>query len=158
MSDIVYITPFFAVAGQLEASDFALISAMGFKSVINNRPDEEEGLPVKSAEAGELARKHGLNYTYLPLTHHDLLEDDVIDAQGAALDAMPGPVLAYCRTGNRSSIVWAMAAAREGSVKEILKSLSDVGLDIEFLEPELLEQSDRARQTVRESAPAEMAL
>ena len=158
MADIVYITPFFAVASQLGASDFGLLAAMGFKSVINNRPDEEEGLPIRSGDAAELARKHGLDYTYLPLTHHELLDDETIDAQAAALASLPGPVLAYCRTGNRSSIVWALAAARQGSVKEILKSLADVGLDIDFLEPELTEQSERAPRVAADTASAELAL
>ena len=116
---------------------------MGIKSVINNRPDEEQGLPINSEQAETAAHKHGLNYTYLPAAHHDLLGQELIDSFDAASTSVPGPVLAYCRTGNRSSILWALATAKRGSVKDILRQLADVGLDIDFLEAELQEQSER---------------
>ncbi len=146
MADIVFITPCLAVASQFEAADFERAAAMGFKSVINNRPDEEKGLPIDSKAGEALARRAGLAYAYQPVLPHNLLDEDVIDAFEDALAGMPGPVLAYCRTGNRSSILWAFAAARRAPTDEVLRAMGEIGVDIGFLESELREQSAAAPQ------------
>ena len=137
MPKITYITPFFAVAGQLAEKDFAQLAALGIKSVINNRPDDENGVLVGSDNAAECAKRGGLNYRYAPVTNHAILETDQVDTFEAALRALPGPILAYCRSGNRSSILWAQVAARYNTAEATLSALKDAGLDLEFLMPEL---------------------
>ena len=137
MPKITYITPFFAVAGQLAEKDFAQLAALGIKSVINNRPDDENGVLVESDEAAECAKRAGLNYRYAPVTNHAILETGQVDTFEAALRALPGPILAYCRTGNRSSILWAQVAARYNTAEATLSALKDAGLDLEVLMPEL---------------------
>ncbi len=137
MPKITYITPLFAVAGQLDAKDFAQLAAMGIKSVINNRPDGESGVLVGSDEAAECAKRAGLNYRYAPVTNHAVLDRGAVDDSEEALRALPGPILAYCRTGNRSSILWAQVAARYNSVEATLRTLKNAGVDLDFLRPEL---------------------
>ena len=137
MPKITYITSHFAVAGQLTAKDFAQLAAMGIKSVINNRPDDEAGVSVGSDKAAECAERAGLHYRDAPVTNHAILDTAQVDTFEAALRAVPGPVLAYCRTGNRSSILWAQVAARYNTAEATLIALKDAGLDFEFLMPEL---------------------
>jgi len=136
MPKITYITPLFAVAGQLAEQDFAQLAAMGIKSVINNRPDGEEGVLVAADEAAKSAKRAGLNYRYAPVTNHEVMETAEVDRFEEALRALPGPILAYCRTGTRSSILWAQVAARYNSAEDTLRALEDAGFDLDFLRPE----------------------
>jgi sulfide:quinone oxidoreductase len=136
MPKITYITPSFAVAGQLGEQDFAQLAAMGIKSVINNRPDGEDGVLVAADKAAEAAEHAGLNYRYVPVTNHEVLETAVVDVFEDALRALPGPTLAYCKTGNRSSILWAQVTARNNSTENTLRALSAAGFDLDFLRPE----------------------
>jgi uncharacterized protein (TIGR01244 family) len=91
-----------AVAGQLEPSAMAEAAALGFKSVINNRPDFEGG-PTQptSASIEAAARAAGLAYAALPVAPNVQTDDDI--ARFAALvEQMPKPILAFCRSGARS--------------------------------------------------------
>ena len=141
MPKITYITPQFAVAGQLAPEDFARLSAMGIKSVIGNRPDDEPGVLVSSEQARTLAERAGLNFRYAPTTNLAVLEPASVDAFEEALSGLPGPVLAYCRSGTRSSILWAQLAARYGATPAALWALEQAGIDLSFLHPELDEIS-----------------
>jgi len=143
MPTITYITPNLATAAQLKAKDFALIAKMGFKSVISSRPDSEEGVPISSNEAHDRARRAGLKYAYVPASNHDLFDDDLLDTFEKTLCEMSGPTLVYCRSGTRSSILWAMVAARHISVDVVLRVLAKAGLDLDFLEEDLNQQSAR---------------
>jgi sulfide:quinone oxidoreductase len=144
MAKITYLTPSLATASQLEAKDFAQIAKMGFKSVISNRPDAEEGVLISSKDARKESREAGLKYAYVPASNHDLFDEDLLDTFEKALCQMPGPILVYCRSGTRSSILWAMVAARHIAVDVVLRVLADAGLDLAFLEDELTEQSERS--------------
>ncbi|GBE42512.1 beta-lactamase hydrolase-like protein [bacterium BMS3Bbin10] len=141
MPTITHITPNIATASQLDAADFAQIAALGFRSVINNRPDAEPGAPVSSSQARQVAARAGLSYAYLPAPGHALFDEDLLDAFDRALRELPGPVLVHCLTGTRSAILWALVTARTAPVEGILRILADAGLDIDFLEPQLQEQS-----------------
>ena len=146
MPSITHITPHVATTSQLDAADFAQIAAMGFKSVINNRPDTEAGGLIGSMTARKEAAKAGLSYAYIPASGHALFDEDVLDAFDHALNELPGPVLAHCHTGTRSAIIWAMVSARTGPAENIVRTLADAGVDIDFLKPQLLEQSAAYRR------------
>ncbi len=92
-----------SVSGQLDASAMAVAASAGFKSVINNRPDFEGG-PDQPAHADieAAARAAGLAYAYLPVSpgHHTPAE---IARMGQLLAELPKPILAFCRSGARSS-------------------------------------------------------
>lgn len=91
-----------AVAGQLEPSAMAEAAALGFKSVINNRPDFEGGpMQPTSASIEAAARAAGLSYAALPVSP-SIQSDDDIARFAALLAQMPKPILAFCRSGARS--------------------------------------------------------
>jgi uncharacterized protein (TIGR01244 family) len=91
----------FAVAPQLSPDDMAAVAAAGFKSVIINRPDYEGGPDQPTAAAvSQAALNAGLQVEYQPVVSGAMTQDDV--ATFAELrDKLPGPILAYCRSGTR---------------------------------------------------------
>lgn len=143
MPEIIYITPNFAISGALEAADFAGVAALGFKAILNNRPDGEEEGQLSSASEAEHVWQAGLRYRFLPLDKHELFTDPVVEATQAAIRELQGPVLAHCKSGLRSAIVWAAAAARQQKVDDVLAALGKAGLDLDFLRDELDAQADR---------------
>lgn len=98
----------FAVSGQITAEDIATIKAAGFKSIICNRPDEEQ--PGQPAHDGikAAAEAAGLPFRYVPVVSGQITNDDVT-LMADALDELDGPVFAYCRSGARSTNLYAMA-------------------------------------------------
>lgn len=143
MSKIIQITPSFAVAGQLEPEDFAHAAALGFRTIVNNRPDGEERGQLSAAEGRQAAEENGLAYVHIPATKHDIFTDTVVGQMADVVFAQNGPILAHCKSGQRSAIAWAAAAARGQPVTEVLATLEDAGLDYGFLRDELDKQADR---------------
>jgi sulfide:quinone oxidoreductase len=156
MEKIVYITPDFAVTGQLDANDFSEIARLGFRTVINNRPDGEEDGQLHNDAAEALARRSGLSYRYIPSGKLALFSDPVVDASEEAIaGSAGGKVLAYCRSGTRSAIIWAAVSARSLSVDEVLSLLTKAGFDFDFLSDEFEEQALAGSR--RQAALAEAA-
>lgn len=110
--EIHRLVPELAVTGQLRADDLAEIAANGFRTVINNRPDGEEPSQPAAAELERAARAAGLEYRHIPVTPGEL--DDRDARRFGELVRTEGPVLAFCRTGNRSANLWARALELEG--------------------------------------------
>lgn len=99
----------FAVAPQLSGDDLEAARTEGFKTIICNRPDgEEPGQPRFSAIA-EAAERLDIEARYLPVIAGKISESDVT-VFAAYIATLPKPVLAYCRTGNRSKLLWTMSA------------------------------------------------
>lgn len=93
------ITEDYSVTGQIGVEDIARIKQAGFKSIIANRPDSEDG--VVPHDAIEIAAQAaGLEFRYIPVISGQISQQDV-DQQAKALAEMPKPVLAYCRSGGR---------------------------------------------------------
>lgn len=106
---IIALTPDFAVAPQLLAKDFAWVSAQGFKTLINNRPDGEGGdAQPASLALEEAARAVGLHYAYLPVVSGAITPEQV-QALHNLLAAAPRPMLAFCRSGARSAQLFGLA-------------------------------------------------
>ena len=99
----------FGTIGQIEPSHLAEIAAQGYKSVINNRPDGEGGpdQPTNASIQAE-AEKLGLNYAYLPVIPRAINVDQVRE-MARLLRTMPGPVLAFCRSGARSTNLYQLS-------------------------------------------------
>lgn len=104
------LTDSYSVTPQILPEDIPAIVAAGFTTVICNRPDGE--IPAElAAEAMRVAvEAAGMAFVVNPVIGGALTMANV-DSQRAAIDAAPGKVLAYCASGNRSSIVWALANA-----------------------------------------------
>lgn len=99
----VEITEDFAVSPQLTPADFAELARHGFRSVINNRPDGEDGPNQPSdAELRSAAEAHGIFYAHLPVPNMQF-EERAVTHMRALVGELPKPLLAFCRTGNRSA-------------------------------------------------------
>jgi len=107
------------VWGQVTPEDVATAKAEGFAAVINNRPDGEQPGQPTSAEIEAAAKAQGLAYTAIPVDHSGFREDQIV-AMADALEKAPGPVLAFCRSGTRSTFLWALARARLGDDPDVL--------------------------------------
>ncbi len=126
----------FYVAAQLQPDDFAEAKALGIKTVINNRPDGEATDQLPDALARAEAELAGLAYRFVPVVSGGIFPDHV--AQFAeAVDASEGPILAYCRSGTRSTNLWALQAARHLAPDEIIEAAAGAGYDVSGLRPML---------------------
>ncbi len=100
-------------AGQLYPEQMAEVLAKGFKSVINNRPDYEEGAQQPTAEQMAVAAKvAGLEYVFQPVISGQITESDV-ETFARYVNELPKPVLAFCRTGNRCNNLFQLARQRD---------------------------------------------
>ncbi|GBH31672.1 bifunctional protein tyrosine phosphatase family protein/NAD(P)/FAD-dependent oxidoreductase [Sphingobium xenophagum] len=107
---IKQLTPTLSVTAQLTPADIAQAAAMGFRAILCNRPDGEGADQPTAGEMGAAARAAGLDFAYVPAVAGALTDADAI-AMRAALDSLPGPVLAYCRSGARAETLAEMAGA-----------------------------------------------
>jgi sulfide:quinone oxidoreductase len=105
---ITEITPAYSVSPQIAPADVAEIAALGFRSILCNRPDGEspDQTPVEAIR--QEAERQGLDFAFVPVVSGRIDEDDVADFR-AAIDRLPGPVLAYCRSGARCQNLWMLA-------------------------------------------------
>lgn len=117
------------VAGQLQIEDFAAVARAGISTVINNRPDGEAPDQLPHLRAAEAAAASGLAYHHVPIGHGGL-SPEIVDATRAILAEADGPVLAYCRSGFRSTVAWAFASADRLSPDEIAAAARAAGFDI----------------------------
>jgi uncharacterized protein (TIGR01244 family) len=117
------------VAGQIRPEDLAGLKAEGIGMIVNNRPDEEEEGQPTSAEMEAAAREAGLGYRYVPVGSG--FSANQVAAMGAALDDADGPVLAFCRSGTRSTFLWALARAEKGDdAEELMRKAAAAGYDL----------------------------
>jgi uncharacterized protein (TIGR01244 family) len=134
--DIRPLTPDYAVSPQIEPSDLPAIKAAGYTMVIDNRPDGEIPAPLHTATMQAAAEALGLAFVVNPVIGGALTMANV-DAQRAAIDAATGPVLAYCASGNRSSVVWALSNAGRLPVDDLIGIPARFGYQLEHLRPQL---------------------
>lgn len=119
-----------SVSEQITPADIKAAAAQGFTMIINNRPDEEQPGQPSGDEIREAAREHGLAYVAIPITHAGYSVPQV-DAMRAALAKADGPVLAFCRSGTRSTFVWALARGADGEDADSLAAkAAQAGYDI----------------------------
>lgn len=134
--DIRTITPDYAVSPQIEPGDLAAIKAAGYVTVIDNRPDGEIPPHLHTAEMRKAAEALGLTFIANPVIGGALTMENVT-AQGAAIAGAAGPVLAYCASGNRSSIVWALSQAGKRPVDELIGLPARYGYQLDHLRPQI---------------------
>ena len=127
--DIRQIMPGFAVAPQIEPTDMAALAALGITTVIDNRPDHEIPPAVQSDAMRAAAEAAGPEFVLLPADSRSMTLD-LVEQQGAAIAASDGPVLAYCASGTRSSILWALSQAGTMPAEEIIEAAAQAGYDL----------------------------
>ncbi|KQN02159.1 uncharacterized protein (TIGR01244 family) [Sphingomonas sp. PP-CE-3G-477] len=126
-----------SVAPQIAVEQVAEIAAAGFKTIVNNRPDDEDAGQPSGDAIRAAAEAAGLKYVSIPVTHAGFSHPQ-IDAMTQALTDSDGPVLAYCRSGTRSCNLWALAAAKAGrNPNLLLAQAEDAGYDLRGIRPML---------------------
>jgi uncharacterized protein (TIGR01244 family) len=124
-----------SVAAQIDPADLAAAKAEGVTLVINNRPDDEQPGQPSSAEIEAAARAQGIDYVAIPVTHAGFNQGQV-DAMRAALEGAHGPILAFCRSGTRSTLLWALARVSLGDDVETLQAkAAGAGYDLSPIRP-----------------------
>lgn len=118
-----------SVSAQILAADMQAIKDAGFRGIICNRPDGEGADQPTFDEIAKAAKKHGIEAVYQPITPGKVSDDDA-DAFDTALTELPGPVLAYCRTGTRSTTLWSLGQADKRTLADILAATKAAGYDM----------------------------
>jgi sulfide:quinone oxidoreductase len=121
--------------GQINPAHVSELAAAGYRSIICNRPDSEEGA-IASAAIAKAASDHGMAFVYQPVDFSKLSLADG-EAFVQALDALPTPTLAYCRTGRRSAALWVLGRAPRLGAEQALAGSRASGCDLEDLRPRL---------------------
>jgi uncharacterized protein (TIGR01244 family) len=106
---ITKITDDFSTAPQIDVADVTEIAAQGFKTIINNRPDNEGGAEQPSSAALRAAAEQaGVTYIHIPVIPNQI-EPSQIEAFHTAYQSAMKPVLGFCRTGNRAGKLFQLA-------------------------------------------------
>jgi uncharacterized protein (TIGR01244 family) len=121
-----------SVAPQIRPDDLPAIKAAGFTTVVNNRPDGEAPDQPSGAEIKAAAEALGLAYHTVPLGREGVSQQ-MIDETRRVLEASPGPVLCYCRSGTRSTTLWALSQAGTLPAEEIISAAGQAGYDVSHL-------------------------
>lgn len=130
--DIRRITEDYAVSPQISPDDIPEIKAAGFRSIMCNRPDGEDyGQPEFDAVA-EAARAEGIDVRCVPIVS-GMVTPQAAQDFAAALEGMPKPMLAYCRSGTRCTMLWSIASYGRLSGDEIVSAARDAGYDMSGL-------------------------
>lgn len=108
------------VDGQIHPDDVASLKALGVTLVVNNRPDQEDEGQPSSAEIEAAVRKAGMDYRHVPIVR-GMGPSDVEAMREAIHSAGDGKLFAFCRSGNRSTLAWAVAKSEDGVEREELE-------------------------------------
>jgi uncharacterized protein (TIGR01244 family) len=124
LTERVYASP------QIGLAEVADAARAGFGLIINNRPEDESDDQVPGSEIAAAATAAGLGYVAIPVTHAGFSEAQVA-AMVQALASTEAPVLAYCRSGTRSTLLWALAEASRGtSPHSLAAATAKAGYDL----------------------------
>ena len=131
LSETVFASP------QIALDDIAEAKAAGVTLILNNRPDGEDTSAAQGDEIEAAAKAAGLDYLAIPIGHSGFSEVQV-DEMVKALDAANGKVLAYCRSGTRSTLLWSLAQAKSGMAPDdIARAAIAAGYDVSPVRPML---------------------
>lgn len=127
--DVRQLTAGLSVSPQIFAADVAKLKDMGFRSIVCNRPDGEGTDQPVFSEIEQAAKALGMETRYLP-AESGKVTDEQGKAFGAMLAELPKPVLAYCRTGMRSTTMWALSQAGNLALPDILEHAKHASFDL----------------------------
>lgn len=125
-----------AVSPQITLDDIARAAREGYRSIISNRPDGEEAGQLKAAAIQAEAERNGLAFAHIPIESGKAGDADA-EAMKTALATLPKPVLAFCRSGARSTTLWALANADNAEPRDLIRQAAGADHDIAALEPAL---------------------
>ena len=96
-----------SISGQVQLNELEGVAKAGFKSIICNRPDGEGADQPTFAELAAAAKNVGLEARYIPVVPGQAVDAEAV-LFAKAIEDLPGPVLAFCRSGARSTKLWEM--------------------------------------------------
>ena len=135
MSEFRKLSDDFYASPQITSQEVSEAAAMGIALVINNRPDGEAPDQPAGADIEAATRAAGMDYLAIPIGSAGFSEPQVEKLQ-EALAASRGPVLGYCRSGTRSTLLWSLAQARGGgSPDSIAEVAAEAGYDVAPVRP-----------------------
>jgi uncharacterized protein (TIGR01244 family) len=130
--DVKRINDRVSVSPQIGPDDIPALKAAGFATIINNRPDGEAPDQPSAAVMQAAAENAGMAYHYIPLGR-DGVSPQMVEDTKTVLEGSSGPVLAYCRSGTRSTTLWALSQAGEMPAQEIVQAAAHAGYDMSHL-------------------------
>jgi uncharacterized protein (TIGR01244 family) len=130
MTQFRRVTDQLSVSPQISVADVQAAAEQGFKAIVNNRPEGEELAQPAGAEIEAAARAAGLAYVALPVRGGPTPVQ--VETAQRLFDELPGPVLAFCRSGTRSIVTWALSQASTGarSREELIRLGQGAGYDL----------------------------
>lgn len=130
MSDFRQVTSGFWASPQISIDDVAEAKTLGFALIVNNRPEGESPDQTEGGQIEQAARAAGMDYIAIPVSPGGFNEEQV-EQMAQALASAAGPVLAYCRSGTRSTLLWSLARALEGAdPDQIAAEAAGAGYDV----------------------------
>jgi uncharacterized protein (TIGR01244 family) len=134
MTDFRRVTDHLSVSPQITADEVAQAKAMGFTTIVNNRPDGEAEDQPTSAQIEAAAKAAGLAYIHIPVRGGPTPEQ--VEETRAAIEGSDGPVLAFCRTGTRCIVTWSVGERLAGRDRdELVRIGSAAGYDLSAVLP-----------------------
>jgi sulfide:quinone oxidoreductase len=127
------------VGPQITLANLSGLAEQGFRSIIVNRPDGESYDQPSFVETDTAAKPQGLKVRYIPIESGNITDADIA-AFKAAMHEMPKPVFAYCRSGARSTMMWALAQDESQSADAVIATAREAGYDISGLAPRIGQQ------------------
>lgn len=137
MTEPKRLSPQLSVSPQIDPGELNALAAAGFRSIISNRPDGEDPGQPGWAEISAAARHAGMQARHVPVVP-GAIGDEHVARFRAALDELPGPVLAFCRTGGRAASLWALSQAGTRPADDIISAAADAGYDLSQLRNRLV--------------------
>ena len=119
----------YVVSDQISEEDVEKLKNAGFKTIFCNRPDNEEQNQITVKSIQDKVIKSGLNFVHQPVIGGQISQND-IDQFSDYYDEAEKPIFAYCRTGTRSSMLWALSESGKRPIDEILKLTSSAGYNL----------------------------
>lgn len=138
MQALKQLTPDLAVTGQILPAEVADLAGRGFTMIVCDRPDGEDPGQPDFATVAAAAAKAGLEARHIPIASAAAADAATVGAFAKALAEAKGPVLAYCRSGNRCAVLWALGLAGRKPADEIIGAAAAAGCDLSSLRPRLI--------------------
>ena len=129
MVDARRLTDELSVGSQITPDEVAELKAMGFRSILSNRPDGEEPWQPDFADIAAAAEAEGMVARHLPAVSGAMTEE-LGAAFAQAVEELPQPVFAHCRSGTRTTMLWALGQAGKRSADEIIRIAGEAGTDL----------------------------
>jgi uncharacterized protein (TIGR01244 family) len=134
--DIRPLDPALHVSPQIALEDVPALKTAGYATLISNRPDGEEPGQPDAAAVRAAAEAAGLTFVHIPVSMPTLGQGE-IEAMRHALATRPGPALAFCKSGTRSTVLWALSQAGDRPADDLIAAAAAAGYDLSGLRPRL---------------------